>query len=251
MKSIIGAEISMSITPASMNAASPFAPEPYDFDDATPLGSPTAVGEPVEAARPIDLTANLQSGIAALEQRFMAFTKTLTRELAAMERQFTSALRSLVGAAKKANAATAGAPNGKEGAAPSGPPRYGGLIRNSAAQHGLDPLLVESVIRQESGFRADAVSPAGALGLMQLMPATAKSLGVADPMDAQQNVDGGTRLLRSLLDRYDGRLDFALAAYNAGPAAVDRYGGVPPYPETRSYVTSIMDDYRASALASS
>ena len=88
------------------------------------------------------------------------------------------------------------------------------------------------------------------MGLMQLMPRTAERFEVSNAFDPVQNVDGGARLLRSLIDRYDGRLDDALAAYNAGPGAVDHYGGVPPYPETRSYVAAILADYRAGALGS-
>jgi soluble lytic murein transglycosylase-like protein len=87
------------------------------------------------------------------------------------------------------------------------------------------------------------------MGLMQLMPDTAKSLGVTDPFNPEQNIEGGTSLLRGLLDRYHGQLDLALAAYNAGPAAVDKYGGVPPYPETQAYVRNIMASYREAALS--
>jgi soluble lytic murein transglycosylase-like protein len=94
------------------------------------------------------------------------------------------------------------------------------------------------------------VSSAGAMGLMQLMPETARQLGVRDPFDPEQNVNAGAKYLRGLIDRYHGRLDFALAAYNAGPGAVDKYNGVPPYPETQSYVKNILSSYRSAALAS-
>jgi soluble lytic murein transglycosylase-like protein len=116
------------------------------------------------------------------------------------------------------------------------------LLREAAARAGLPPALVESVARVESNFRPDAVSPKGALGVMQLMPATAKALA-ADPKDTVQNIDAGTRLLRALLVRYDGDVVKALAAYNAGAAAVDEYGGTPPYRETRDYVDKVIRTY--------
>jgi len=111
---------------------------------------------------------------------------------------------------------------------------YDGLILLTALEHGVSPALVKAVIAAESLFDADAVSRKGAQGLMQLMPATASKLGVADPFSADQNVRGGVRYLRKMLDRY-GDMGRALAAYNAGPSAVDRYRGIPPYPETRAY----------------
>jgi Transglycosylase SLT domain len=127
-------------------------------------------------------------------------------------------------------------------------PGAGGDIRalavEAARRHGLDPELVLAVIAVESGFRPDAVSPKGAQGLMQLMPATARSLDVADPMDPAANVDGGTRYLGSLVSRYDGDLDKALAAYNAGPGAVDRHKGIPPYRETQGYVKKVKRKYK-------
>jgi soluble lytic murein transglycosylase-like protein len=112
--------------------------------------------------------------------------------------------------------------------------------QQAARQYGLPAGLVQSVIRHESNYNPQAVSPAGAQGLMQLMPATARELGVADPFDIQQNIDGGSRYLRKMLDCFDGNLHKALAAYNAGPGTVRRYGDVPPYPETRAYIRRVL-----------
>ncbi|MGC1300963.1 MAG: lytic transglycosylase domain-containing protein [Caulobacteraceae bacterium] len=110
-------------------------------------------------------------------------------------------------------------------------------ILAAAARHSLAPELLDAVVRRESGYRTTAVSKAGAIGMMQLMPATARALGV-DPHDPVQNLEGGAAYLRSLLDRFDGRIDLALAAYNAGPGAVERHAGVPPYRETQAYVAA-------------
>ena len=124
----------------------------------------------------------------------------------------------------------------------------GGDLRDLAAavarRHGLDPELVMAVVSVESGFRPQAVSPKGAQGLMQLMPKTASSLGVADAFDPTQNLDAGTRHLGQLLTLYGGDLTRALAAYNAGEGAVHRHGGVPPYRETRAYVKRVLERYR-------
>jgi soluble lytic murein transglycosylase-like protein len=118
--------------------------------------------------------------------------------------------------------------------------QYGAEIDQAAQRYGLDPALIRSVIQQESGFDPNATSGAGAQGLMQLMPATAQSLGVTNPYDPLQAIDGGARLLRQNLDTFGGSTALALAAYNAGPGAVTRYGGVPPYPETQAYVQQIL-----------
>jgi len=120
---------------------------------------------------------------------------------------------------------------------------YDGLILLNARANKLPPALVKAVIAAESRFDSEAVSRAGAQGLMQLMPETARLLGVGDPFRPDENVRGGTRYLRAMLDRY-GDMTRALAAYNAGPTAVDQYRGVPPYPETRDYVKRVLTYYR-------
>ena len=126
------------------------------------------------------------------------------------------------------------------------PTHYDELIRQHAGRHGLSPDLVKAVIKAESNFNRYAVSPKGAMGLMQLMPATARSLGVADPFHPEENIRGGVSYLAGLLARYDQNVELALAAYNAGPGAVERYGAVPPYRETRDYVKKIT---RATGVA--
>lgn len=126
------------------------------------------------------------------------------------------------------------------------PPAWSDAFQAAGAANDLDPDFLAAVARTESALNPRAVSSAGAIGLMQLMPATARELGV-DPWDPRQNIMGGARHLRALLDRFDGRVDLALAAYNAGSAAVTRYGGVPPFAETRTYVGRNLD--RLAALA--
>lgn len=129
------------------------------------------------------------------------------------------------------------------GAAPPTHDAFDDLIRQAARRHRIEAPLVKAVMAAESAFDPTAVSRAGAQGLMQLMPATARHLGVTDPFAVHQNIHGGARYLRQMLDRY-GDVSRALAAYNAGPSAVDRYNGIPPYRETRTYVRRVLDYYQ-------
>lgn len=118
-----------------------------------------------------------------------------------------------------------------------------GLIDEYSAKNNLDSDFVRAVVKQESGFNEKATSRCGAAGLMQLMPGTAKGLGVVNPYDAEDNIKGGTKMLANLLKTYGGNKELALAAYNAGGGAVKKYGGIPPYGETQRYVKNVLNIY--------
>jgi soluble lytic murein transglycosylase-like protein len=162
---------------------------------------------------------------------------SLSADLAAVERRIATI------------AGDRGAPVGRSPRqhvdAPLGDAAFERLVRRETANAGVDPALVAAVARTESGLDPGARSPAGAVGLMQLMPATAAALGVADPYDPAANVRAGAAYLRELLGRFGGNVPLAVAAYNAGPGAVERYGGVPPFEETRRYVARVMATLQA------
>ncbi len=117
------------------------------------------------------------------------------------------------------------------------------MVTSACEKHHIDPRLVMAVIQQESGFNQNAISKTGAQGLMQLMPATAKSLGVNNAFNPAENIEGGVKYLKGLLDRYNGNTILALAAYNAGPNAITKHNGIPPYKETQNYVKNILKNY--------
>jgi soluble lytic murein transglycosylase-like protein len=149
-----------------------------------------------------------------------------------------------------ATATTAATPSAATGALGGASTPFAAEIDAAAARNGVDPALLRGLIRQESNFDPTAKSPAGAIGLCQLMPATAAGLGVTNPSDPVQNIEGGAKYLKQQLDRFGGDVSKALAAYNAGPGAVQRYNGVPPYAETQTYVqrvTAYANEYRQSA----
>lgn len=128
----------------------------------------------------------------------------------------------------------------------------GGIISHYSAKYSLEEGLVHAVIKAESNYNPGAVSNKGALGMMQLMPETARLLKVGNPLDMEENIRGGSCYLRQMLDEFDGNLDFAIAAYNAGPNAVRRHGGIPPYEETRTYVKRVkkyLSNYRQGGAA--
>jgi soluble lytic murein transglycosylase-like protein len=158
---------------------------------------------------------------------------------------FSAALASASSVQPATAFAPAALPGSNVTAGAPGTTSYDALVTSAAQRYGLDPAILHGLIQQESGFNPNATSSAGALGLTQLMPGTAAGLGVTNPLDPAQSIDGGARYLRRQLDAFGGDVVKALAAYNAGPSAVSRYGGVPPYAETQAYVQKVLANANA------
>lgn len=166
----------------------------------------------------------------------------------ALQAATTADAASVAGVAGSSDAAYQPAVQGVEAGGASGG-EYEALIDQAATRNGVDPAVLHGLIEQESGFDPSATSSAGASGLTQLMPGTASSLGVANPLNPAESIEGGARYLGQLMTQFGGDTEDALAAYNAGPGAVEQYGGIPPYPETQGYVTKVLgyaEAYRQS-----
>jgi soluble lytic murein transglycosylase-like protein len=153
---------------------------------------------------------------------------------------FASALQAATSSDAASGTAAGSEIAGSAVAGSGGESEYESLIAQAAARNGVDPAILHGLIEQESGFNPSATSSAGAAGLTQLMPGTASSLGVANPLDPAESIEGGARYLGQLMGQFGGNAEDALAAYNAGPGAVQQYGGVPPYSETQSYVAKVL-----------
>lgn len=180
--------------------------------------------------------------IAAVASRVEELQSLISRRVGTPAEAFSAQMQAAVTAPVPAvGAAPVAVPvAAASGPAPAGENAFDGLIADAARRHGLDPALLKGLIRQESGFDPDAGSPAGAQGLTQLMPGTAAALGVGDVHDPAQAIEGGAKYLAQQLETFHGDQSLALAAYNAGPGAVQRHNGVPPYAETQQYVQKVL-----------
>ena len=186
---------------------------------------------------------DIDTDLAAVTRRIAEITQQMTPS--ASQSVDGSSFSALVSAALGSDATQATVAQQSSAPAPDivPPPQIEQLVNANAGAWGVDPALVKAIIANESGFDANATSKTGAQGLMQLEPSTASELGVSNSYDPAQNVWGGTRYIRGLLDRFHGDMRLAVAAYNAGPQAVEKYGGVPPYAETQSYVQNVLGSY--------
>jgi len=193
--------------------------------------------------------------VSELEQMLRFQSPGAAAQASSSSASFAAQLQSATAATGTAPAASASSVNAAAGVSelPAGTP-YAAEITAAAKKHGVDPALLAGLVKQESGFNPNAGSPAGARGLTQLMPGTAAGLGVTNVLDPAQSLDGGAQYLKAQLDAFGGDVARALAAYNAGPGAVQRYGGVPPYAETQNYVRAVQANaanYRAASPAPS
>lgn len=206
----------------------------------------------------LNVVHEIQARIAAIQQKFgipggvpgMDFGSTLQKEIdkggktqAVHESNPSAQSPAAVNAAGTQVAGTQSAAPALDADLPPANPTLSNLIQEAAQKYQVDPKLVSAVAEVESGGNQSATSPAGAIGVMQLMPGTAEGLGV-NPYDERQNIEGGAKYLREMLDTFGGDVRKAVAAYNAGPQAVKDYGGVPPYRETQNYVNKVLDLYR-------
>ncbi len=207
----------------------------------------------LEGATPDLASTGTTTGASAAAASVLAGTASPAGASGQASTSFAAALQ----AATAADTAPA-APIGAQGTAALGgtgsTSQYDPLIEQAAARYGIDPAVLHGLIQQESGFDPEAQSSAGAAGLTQLMPGTASSLGVANPLNPAESIEGGARYLSQMMSRFGGNTEDALAAYNAGPGAVQQYGGVPPYAETQSYVQKVLgyaEAYRQTSGAPS
>lgn len=182
------------------------------------------------------------AGIQNVMQRMQAIEERFGIKTTATKTDFQNTLQSEMKAKDTLPPADAARRSTGMTALPTGD--IGRLISTAADKYGVDPKLVAAVAQTESNCRPDAVSEAGAVGIMQLMPDTAAALGVENAYDPQQNIDGGAKYIKEMLDAFGGDVRQAVAAYNAGPQAVKKYNGVPPYAETQNYVNKVMDIYK-------
>jgi len=214
----------------------------------------TGAGDASGALAASERVERLQALVAEVEQGPAGFAAELQAAQAGSAKTGSEAspgTGTLVPASNQSSYPTAAATAGDGASAPAGASGYIPLINQAAAQNGVEPSVLYGLIQQESDFDPSASSSAGAEGLTQLMPGTASSLGVTEPLNPAQSIEGGARYLGELLRQFGGNVTDALAAYNAGPGAVQRYGGVPPYSETQQYVTKVLENAAAERQSAS
>jgi len=192
------------------------------------------------SAEPVTAPVGVPSDEAAAAQRVQQLAALIERARGIPAGGGESAAGGFASALQSATASASPVAYSASAGAAGGSTPYDALIAQSAQRYGIDPAVLHGLIQQESGFDPSARSSAGAAGLTQLMPGTASSLGVSDPLNPAESIEGGARYLSQMMARFGGNITDALAAYNAGPGAVAQYGGVPPYAETQGYVSKVL-----------